>query len=79
MDGAQPAAKAEQKEAIMDLAGGSWGILTIVGPLLLAVVILWAALRNRSSRARRDETERSTHQLYQEEDAAHRGEDRDVP
>ena len=63
----------------MDLGGGSWGIITIVGPLLLVVVILWAALRNRSSRARRDQTERSTRELYQEEDAAHRGEGDNVP
>jgi hypothetical protein len=63
----------------MDLGGGSWGIITIVGPLLLLVVLAWAVLRNRSSRASRDRTEQSTHQLYKEEDAAHRGEDNDVP
>ena len=63
----------------MDLGGGSWGIITIVGPLLLVAVIVWAALRNRSSRASRDRTEDSTRRLYKEEDAAHRGEDDNVP
>lgn len=63
----------------MDLGGGSWGIVTIVAPLILAVVIIWAALRNRTSRAKRDETERATHDLYRAEDRAHRGEDDDVP
>jgi hypothetical protein len=53
--------------------------MTIVGPLLLMVVVLWAAFRNRSSRAERDESERATRELYREEDRAHRGEDDDVP
>ena len=46
---------------------------------LLAVVVIWAALRNRSSKARRDETEAATRELYNEEDRAHRHEDEDVP
>src|SRR5688500_288904 len=73
------AAKAERRSATMDLGGLNWGIMTIIGPLLLVAVIAWAALRNRSSRRRRDETERSTRELYREEDAAHRGEDDRVP
>jgi len=54
----------------MDSGGLSWGIITIIGPLILAVVILWAILRNRKS-SRRDveRTERATHDLYKEEDA----------
>jgi len=65
----------------MDLGGASWGIITIVGPLLLAAVILWALLRNRKVRPDEiDRTERATHDLYKEEDAAHRGEsDERVP
>jgi hypothetical protein len=60
----------------MDLGGGSWGIITIVAPLLLIAVIAWAALRNRgSSRAEREETERATRDLYREEDIAHRNDD----
>jgi len=56
----------------MDLGGGSWGIINILGPLLLVIVIAWAALRNRTSKAKRDETERATRDLYREEDIAHR-------
>jgi hypothetical protein len=63
----------------MDPSGPLWSVMTIVGPLLLIVVVLWAALRNRSSRAERDESERATRELYREEDRAHRGEDDDVP
>ena len=62
----------------MDLGGGSWGIITIVGPLLLAVVLAWALLRNRKSRpADIERTERATRELYKEEDAAHAGEKSD--
>ena len=63
----------------MDLGGGSWAIMTIIGPLILIAVIAWAALRNRTSRRTRDESERATHDLYEAEDAAHRKEGDDVP
>ena len=60
----------------MDLGGGSWGIITIVAPILLLAVIAWAALRNRKSTpAEREETERATRDLYREEDIAHRNDD----
>ncbi|HZH08205.1 MAG TPA: hypothetical protein VEY69_16155 [Lautropia sp.] len=50
-----------------------WSLLTILGPILLFAVILWATLKNRkSSRSEIEQTERATHELYQEEDAAHR-------
>jgi hypothetical protein len=59
----------------MDAAGFDWTLLTIVGPALLAVVILWALLRNRaSSRADRVRTEDATHRLYEREEAERRTE-----
>jgi len=63
----------------MDASGPLWSIITIVGPLLLIGAILWAALRNRSSKATRDRSEAATRELYKEEDRAHRYEDDDVP
>jgi hypothetical protein len=63
----------------MDLGGFSWGLQTVIGGFLLAAVIAWAALRNRKSRGSIDQTERSTRELYKEEDRAHRGEDDNVP
>ena len=63
----------------MDMGGINWALLTIVGAIVLGGVILWAALRNRTSRPRQDESERATHRLYEEEDRAHRGDDEDVP
>jgi hypothetical protein len=56
----------------MDLGGFNWSLLTIVGPILLFAVILWATLRNRKSTPREIErTEEATRELYKEEDAAH--------
>ena len=62
-------------------SGGLWAIMNIVGPLLLAAVLLWALLRNRKKSRPSDveRSERATHDLYDEENAAHRGEDDRVP
>jgi hypothetical protein len=62
----------------MDLGGGNWAIINIVGPLLLAAVLLWVLLRNRASRRRdADRTERGTRDLYREEEEKRRtGDDR---
>jgi hypothetical protein len=57
----------------MDLGGGNWAIINIVGPLLLAAVLLWALLRNRASRKRDvDRTEQGTRDLYREEEEKRR-------
>jgi hypothetical protein len=57
----------------MDGGGFSWSVLTIVGPILLLAVLLWAVLRNRKPRREDvDRTERATRELYREEDRAHR-------
>jgi len=57
----------------MDSGGFNWTLLTIVGPAILAVVILWALLRNRgASRSERDRTEDATHRLYEQEEAERR-------
>jgi hypothetical protein len=57
----------------MDTGALSWSLLTIVGPLLIFIVVLWAVLKNRKSKPEDIErTERATRELYREEDAAHR-------
>ena len=64
----------------MDLAGAGWFIMTILGPLILAGVLLWVLFRGRKRTPREDErTEQATRDLYREEDRAHRGENEDVP
>ncbi|MBH9536634.1 hypothetical protein [Novosphingopyxis sp. YJ-S2-01] len=47
-----------------------WGILTILGPIVLVGAIAWAILRNKKETSRRDEirTERATHELYDKAD-----------
>ncbi len=61
----------------MDMGGFNWSIMTIVGPLLLAAVLLWALMRNRKSRVDPDVTEKATHDVYDEEEAKRREEDGD--
>jgi hypothetical protein len=62
----------------MDMGGGNWAIINIVGPLLLAAILLWALLRNRRSRkVDVDRTEQATRDLYREEEEKRRsGDDR---
>jgi membrane protein implicated in regulation of membrane protease activity len=59
----------------MDLGGANWAIINIVGPAILALVLLWAVLRNRKSRDKRNESERGTSDLYDREEAARREDD----
>ncbi|QAY77141.1 hypothetical protein [Sphingosinicella sp. BN140058] len=59
----------------MDLGGASWGLINIVGPLLLLLVLGWAFLRNRKSRGGIDRTERSTRDAYDAEERERRERD----
>ncbi len=59
----------------MDLGGFNWTLITIIGPLLLALVIIVAVLRNRVSKDVAEKSERATRDLYREENRAHRDDD----
>ena len=61
----------------MDLGGANWAIINIVGPLILAAVLLWVFLRSRKEKGGEDRTERGTRDAYDEEEAARREEDGD--
>jgi hypothetical protein len=61
----------------MDLGGFNWAIMTIVGPILLAAVLLWAFLRNRRDRVDTDMSERATRDAYDAEEIKRREEDGD--
>ena len=65
----------------MDLGGFGWGLQTIIGGLLLAGVIAWAALRNRATTTRRDveQSEGATRELYREEETRRREESDGAP
>lgn len=60
----------------MDLGAFNWSLLTIIGPIVLGAVILWAVLRNRVSKGVEEESEQGTRDLYREENRAH-GDDND--
>jgi hypothetical protein len=55
----------------MDLAGLNWFVIDVVAVALLAIVLVWALIRNRRAKAQdMDRTEAATSRLYKEEDAA---------
>lgn len=61
----------------IDTGGGIWSIAIIVGPILLAIVLLWAVMHNRTSRRQRRDTEEATRELYHEENERDRLRDGD--
>ena len=48
-----------------------WGIINILGPVILLIVLVWLVLRGRSS-GKSGRTEQATHDLYQEEEQRRR-------
>ncbi len=44
-----------------------WGVLTIVGPILLAVAIIWAIRHNRATPREEAHTEAATKRMYDEQ------------
>ena len=55
----------------MDFSGLNWVTITVIGTVLLALVIAFAALRNRVSKETEARSEAATRDLYKEEDRAH--------
>ena len=53
-----------------------WGVINIVGPLLLGAVLLWAVLNNRRSRAEKRRTEEATRERYEQTDRDAKAEER---
>ena len=54
---------------MIDLGGGLWGVMTILGPIVLAAVLLWAILHNRTSKRQKDRTEDATRRNYDAQNA----------
>ena len=48
-------------------AGGLWAIATVVGPILLGAILLWAIFHNRTTKAQERRTEEATKKLYDEQ------------
>ena len=55
----------------MDTGGFNWSIMTILGPALLLVALLWLVLRRNKSRSA-EHTEQKTDELYDEEEQRRR-------
>ena len=50
-----------------------WGLMNIVGPLILLVLLVWVVLRSRrKGEPPQDVTERATHDAYAEEEKMRR-------
>jgi hypothetical protein len=56
-----------------------WSLITIVGPILLALGLAWAMLNNRRSRAEEQRTEEATRVRRAEEDRASKESQRGTP
>ena len=48
-----------------------WGIINILGPVILLIVLVWLVMRRRST-GKTGRTEQATHDLYKEEEARRR-------
>ena len=57
-----------EARCVMDLSSPLQSILVIVGPILLALAIAWAMLRNRASRGDVEKTEEATRMRYDQQD-----------
>ena len=62
-----------------DAGGIDWIMITIVGAVVLALVIAWAMLRNRTPPSRVEDSEEATRRLYEAEEREHHGESDHVP
>lgn len=47
--------------------GSLWGLMTVIGPIILGVAIIWAIRHNRASRAEIARTEEATARMYDEQ------------
>jgi hypothetical protein len=53
-----------------------WPVITVLGPILLAVVLFWAMWRNKSrTPAEKERTEQATRELYEESDRVSKARD----
>jgi hypothetical protein len=50
------------------MSGIFWGIITIVGPILLGLGLLWAMTHNRQTKRQKEESDRASRELYEQLD-----------
>ncbi|MGE3745499.1 MAG: hypothetical protein AB7G25_07300 [Sphingomonadaceae bacterium] len=49
-------------------AASFWGVAIVIGPIVLALVLLWVTLHNRQTRRERERSEDATRKLYEQSD-----------
>ncbi len=49
---------------------GSWGLATIIGPIVLLALFIWVIVRNKSARVSKDVTDAATRANYKADDRA---------
>ena len=54
-----------------------YGLMTIVGPVLLGAVLLWVVFNNRQSRRQEQNTEEATRRMYAEQERDDKAAERD--
>ena len=47
---------------------GIYGVMTILGPIVLGAVLLWALLNNRRSKGQERRTEEATREMYKQQE-----------
>ena len=50
------------------MSGTLWGLMTILGPILLGLGLLWVMMHNRQTPKEKERTERATRENYEESD-----------
>ena len=70
-----PGKNETEREQAMDSGGWNWAIIDILLPAILLVVLVWAVLRNRSSRRTIERSERGTSDAYDREEEKRRSGD----
>ena len=58
------------------MSGFLWGLITIGGPILLGLGLLWVLLNNRRTPREEARTEQATHELYEVSDGEDKARDR---
>jgi len=57
-------------DLLHDRRGSLWGLMTVVGPILLIAVMTWAMLRNRTrTPAEKERSEQAARELYEESES----------
>ncbi|GGJ42122.1 hypothetical protein [Sphingopyxis bauzanensis] len=55
-----------------------WPLMTVLGPILFAVIVLWVMAHNRQTKAEKRRTEEATRKRRAEEEADQKAQEREA-